>query len=150
MDNGILLESGTNELEILEFTVGNHSYGINVAKVKEIIPYKKPTPVPNSHKCIEGIFMPRESIITIIDLAKSLGFQPKEDTSSDMFVVTNFNQLHVAFHVDSVVGIHRVSWEEIKKPDDTLHNDGSTIATGIIKLDEKLIIVLDFEKIEPI
>lgn len=147
MENGILLESGTNELEILEFKVGNHSYGINVAKVKEILPYRKPTPVPNSHKFIEGIFMPRDYIITIVDLTKSLGFPSKIDTSSDMYIVTNFNQLHVAFHVDRVVGIHRVSWEDIKKPDDTLNNAGSSVATGIIKLDENLIIVLDFEKI---
>ena len=44
MDTGILLESGTNELEILEFTVGGNSYGINVAKVREILPYQVPTP----------------------------------------------------------------------------------------------------------
>lgn len=147
MDSGILLESGTNELEILEFKVGNNFYGINVAKVKEILPYKKPTPVPNAHNCIEGIFMPRDYIITIINLTKSLGFPEKKDTSSDMYIITNFNNLHVGFHVDSVLGIHRVSWEEIRKPDDTLNNAGAGVATGIIKLNEKLIIILDFEKI---
>ena len=54
MDTGILLESGTNELEILEFTVGGNSYGINVAKVREILPYQVPTPVPNSDPRVEG------------------------------------------------------------------------------------------------
>ena len=62
MDNNILLESGTNELEILEFTIGNNSYGINVAKVKEILPFTRITPIPNSHPSIEGIFMPREKV----------------------------------------------------------------------------------------
>ena len=66
MENGILLESGTNELEILEFTIGDNSYGINVAKIREILPYQKPTLVPNAHPCIEGIFMPRDMIITIL------------------------------------------------------------------------------------
>ena len=49
MDTKILLENGTNELEILEFTLAGNSYGINVAKIKEIITYQPVTPVPNSH-----------------------------------------------------------------------------------------------------
>ena len=72
METGILLESGTNELEILEFRVGNNYYGINVAKIKEIVPFKEPTPIPNSHPCIEGIFMPRDEIISIINLERCL------------------------------------------------------------------------------
>lgn len=56
MDTKILLENGTNELEILEFTLAGNSYGINVAKIKEIITYQPVTPVPNSHPSIEGIF----------------------------------------------------------------------------------------------
>ncbi len=147
MKNDILLESGTNELEILEFTVGNNSYGINVAKVREILPYQKPTLVPNAHPYIEGIFMPRDTIITIIDLAKSLHIQQKEICENDMYIVTNFNNLHVGFHVNTVVGIHRVFWSEISKPEETLTQSGTSVATGIIKLEEKLIIILDFEKI---
>lgn len=147
MDTGILLESGTNELEILEFKVGANSYGINVAKVKEIVPYEKPTPIPNSHPSVEGIFMPRDTISTIINLARCLNFKEKENPEHDMYIVTNFNQLSVGFHVDSVVGMHRLSWEDISKPDATLNNQGNGVATGIIKLDNKLIIILDFEKI---
>ncbi len=147
MNNEILLESGTNELEILEFTLGSHSYGINVAKVREILPYQKPTLVPNAHPFVEGIFMPRDTIITIIDLVKSLHLQPKESCANDMYIVTNFNNLHVGFHVNTVVGIHRVSWTNISKPDETLTQSGSGAATGILKLNEKLIIILDFEKI---
>ena len=72
METGILLESGTNELEILEFTVGVNHYGINVAKIREILSYMEPTPVPNSNPAIEGIFMPREEVISIIDLSVCL------------------------------------------------------------------------------
>ncbi len=146
METGILLESGTNELEILEFRVGANYYGINVAKVREILPYKEPTPIPNAHPCIEGIFMPRDEIITIVDLAKHLNM-PASDSSKDMYVVTNFNKLNIGFHVHSVVGISRVSWAEISKPDATLNGHGNGIATGIIKLEGKLIVILDFEKI---
>lgn len=147
METNILLESGTNELEILEFTVAGNSYGINVAKIKEILPYKKPTPIPNAHEFIEGIFMPRDQIITIVDLAKCLTGRSKADTSGDMYIVTNFNQLNVGFHVDTVIGIDRISWADIAKPDATLENSGNGIATGILKYEGKLIIILDFEKI---
>ena len=132
METNILLESGTNELEILEFRVGGNYYGINVAKIKEILTYKKPTPIPNSHPSIEGIFMPRDSIISIIDLAKCLKLPPSADESKDMYIVTNFNQLHTAFHVHGVEGIHRVSWADIVKPDDTINTAGAGVATGII------------------
>lgn len=147
METNILLESGTNELEILEFMVAGHSYGINVAKIKEIIPYKTPTPIPNAHELIEGIFMPRDQIITIVNLAKCLAGVEKQDHSTDMYIVTNFNKLNVGFHVDSVVGIHRISWADIAKPDATLENSGNGIATGILKYEGKLIVILDFEKI---
>lgn len=147
METNILLESGTNELEILEFRVGGNYYGMNVAKIKEILTYTKPTPVPNGHPSIEGIFMPRDTIISIIDLAKCLHLPPSKDESRDMYIVTNFNQLHTAFHVHEVVGIHRVSWADIVKPDDTINTAGAGVATGIIKIDQKLIIILDFEKI---
>ena len=147
MDKGILLESGTNELEILEFKVGNNYYGINVAKINEILPYQRPTPVPNAHPAIEGIFMPRDTVISIIDLAKSLNLPDAVDQSSDKYIVTNFNNLNTGFHVHEVVAIHRVSWEDILKPDSTISSQGNGVATGIIKLDGKLIIILDFEKI---
>lgn len=146
-DTGILLESGTNELELLEFEVGNQHYGINVAKIRELCPYQAPTPVPNAHEYIEGIFMPRDMLITVIDLSRALGIPVQEDTSNDMYIITNFNRLHTAFHVQKVLGIHRVSWEDVAKPDSTINAAGKSVATGIAKVDGRIIIVLDFEKI---
>ncbi len=145
MDTKILLENGTNELEILEFTLGNNSYGINVAKIREIIPYQAVTPVPNAHPSIEGIFMPRETMITAISLKNAL--QMGDSEQGGLFIVTNFNKLDVAFHVDKVNGIHRVSWTEIIKPDATINNDQDGISTGIVKFKDRLVIILDFEKI---
>ena len=145
MDTKILLENGTNELEVLEFTIGDNSYGINVAKIKEIINYQPVTPVPNSHPSIEGIFMPRDIMITAIDLRNCL--QKGTSEQEGFFIVTNFNNLDIAFHVDSVVGIHRVSWGDIIKPNATVSNTEEGISTGIIKIQEKLIIILDFERI---
>ncbi|MDE7157803.1 MAG: chemotaxis protein [Lachnospiraceae bacterium] len=147
METNILLENGTNELEVLEFTIGNNYYGINVAKIREILPYQPVTPMPNAHKSIEGIFMPRDTMITVINLPKELGLAESTDYSSDMMIITNFNKLNIAFHVHKVVGIHRVSWNDIIKPDHTINTTDSSIATGIIKIDGKLIVILDFESI---
>lgn len=147
METNILMESGTNELEVLEFTVGNNHYGINVAKVKEILPFHDVTPVPNSHPCIEGIFMPRDTMITVINLASVIKAPKSDNQQTDMFIITNFNKLNVAFHVDKVIGIHRVSWADIITPDKTISTSETAIATGIVKINEKLIIILDFERI---
>ena len=145
METKILLENGTNELEILEFTLDNNSYGINVAKIREIITYSSVTPVPNSHPSIEGIFMPRDVMITAIDLKNCLGRGTSEPKG--LFIVTNFNKLDIAFHVENVLGIHRISWRDIIKPDATISTTEDSVSTGIIKKDDKLIIILDFEKI---
>ena len=147
MDTGILLQSGTNELEVLEFNIGANHYGINVAKVKEIMPFTEPTPIPNAHDTIEGIFMPRDTIVTIVDLAKSLMIPPSPDRTKDMYIVTNFNNLNIGFHVHGVQGIHRLTWSDITKPDETINDAERSVATGIIKFDHRLIVVLDFEKI---
>lgn len=146
MDTNILLESGTNELEILEFALGDNHYGINVAKIREILQYMQVTPVPNAHPCVEGIFMPRDTMITVINLRRCLGMPDGEDTG--LFIITNFNKLNIAFHVDQVIGIHRVSWEEIIKPDSTLSgSEGGGVSTGVIKMNNRLVVILDFESI---
>ena len=145
MDTKILLENGTNELEVLEFKLDGNAYGINVAKIKEIINYQEVTPVPNAHPSIEGIFMPRDTMITAIDLKNCL--QRGVSEPGGLFIVTNFNKLDIAFHVDSVVGIHRVSWSDIIKPGSTVSTTEDGVSTGIIKFDNRLIIILDFEKI---
>ena len=145
MDTKILLENGTNELEVLEFVLDDHSYGINVAKIREIIPYATVTPVPNAHPSIEGIFMPRDTMITAIDLKNCL--QRGKSEPGGLFIVTNFNKLDIAFHVDQVLGIHRVSWADIIKPGTTISTTEEGVSTGIIKMNDKLIIILDFEKI---
>ena len=145
MDTNILLENGTNEVEILEFTLGNNHYGINVAKIKEILSYQPVTPVPNSHPSVEGIFMPRDLMITVINLKSCIGIE--DNGNEGLFIITNFNKLNIAFHVDSVIGINRVSWADIIIPDETINCAGAGVSTGIIKIKDKLIVILDFEKI---
>ena len=143
----ILLESGTNELEIMEFTVGGELFGINIAKIREIMRAQEIKRMPNSHNFVEGIFKQRGEVITVIDLAKCLNIERLENKSHDIFILTHFNKLNFAFRVESVVGIDRVSWEDIKKPDKVIYSGEDSVATAIAEYKDRLITILDFEKI---
>ena len=143
----ILLESGTNEIEVMQFTINDELYGINVAKVKEIMMSDKVKPVPHAHDAVEGIFKPREILLTVVDLPKYLMGHECEKHPKDLFIITNFNKLNIAFRVHTVVGISRISWEDIQKPDDTISNGKEGVSTGIAQCGGELVTILDFEKI---
>ena len=146
METNILLESGTNELELLEFFVGGKDYGINIAKVNEIMTYREVTPLPAAPDEIEGLFMPRDKIITVVDLHKVLNNHLPEGNEG-LLILCEFNRLDIAFHVTSVNGIQRISWSNIEKPPTVANNSQTGIATGIAKIDGRIIVILDFEKI---
>ena len=147
--NEILLESGTNELELMEFTVAGQHFGINVAKVDEIIKYGvfPVTPMPNSNPFVEGVFRPRDEIMTVVNLAAYMGLPPSEDEEHDILIVTTFNKLRTAFHVHDVEAIQRISWSSIEKPDSAIYGGEEGLATGIANIDGRLITMVDFEKI---
>lgn len=145
MATNILLDSGTNELEILEFVVGGNHYGINVAKVEEIIGECEIQKVPHSNPCVEGVFRRRGKIYTAVNLAQYLGL--KEEHTKDLFLITYFNQTWAAFRVDEIRTIHHLSWKDIQEPDRILDGNGDGLVTGIAKLDgDQMILILDFEK----
>lgn len=145
--SGILLETGTNEIEIMEFTIDGNLYGINVAKVREIMMSAEVKPMPHTHPAVEGIFKPRDTVITVVDLPRYLTGTEHPHREKDLFIVTNFNQMHVAFRVDSVVGISRISWTDIQKPDSTISGGADGVATGIAQCGDDLVSILDFERI---
>ncbi|WNS79878.1 chemotaxis protein [Domibacillus sp. DTU_2020_1001157_1_SI_ALB_TIR_016] len=145
-DYGILLESGTNELEIVEFEVQGNKYGINVMKVKEIIQPMPITFIPHAHSHIEGIIQLRGEVLPVIDMAKVLGLQPSQNGQMDKYIVTEFNQQKVVFHVQNVTRIHRISWNDIEKPSE-MYQGGNNQIIGVIKINETMILLIDFEKI---
>ncbi len=148
-NNNILLESGTNELELLEFQVGESNFGINIAKVIEIMMDQEITPIPNSPDAVEGVFVPRDKIISVLNLHKILGI-PQDFSSKSIFIISEFNRMQVAFHVSRVKGIQRISWANISEPPAISNGSGdgsSGLATGVVKIDGRIIIILDFEKI---
>ena len=144
---GILLESGTNEIEIMEFTINGNLYGINVAKVKEILMSEPVKPMPHANPAVEGIFKPRDTVLTVVDLPRYLLQAPCEKGEKDLFILTNFNRMNIAFRVHTVVGISRISWQDIQKPDKTVSSGEEGVATGIAQCGEDLVTILDFEKI---
>ena len=144
--NEILLESGTNEIEIMEFTVAGNLYGINVAKVNEIMLAAPVKSMPHTHPAVEGIYKPRDAVITVINLPQFLGHET-EPREKDLFIITNFNKMNIAFRVHTVIGISRISWTAIQKPDKTVSGSGESVATGIAQCNNDLVTILDFERI---
>jgi len=140
---GILLETGTNEFEIVEFAVGNVNYGINVAKVREVINIVPITKMPNSHPYVDGVFTLRGRLMPLVNLARCLGSEENASTASNI-IVSELNNYYVGFLVNEVSRIHRVSWTAME-PAPSISN--SDMVVGIIKMAEKLVLLLDFEKI---
>ena len=146
-ENQILLESGTNEIEIMEFTIDGNLYGINVAKVREILISAPVKHMPHAHPAVEGIFKPRDAVITVVDLPKYLNGESDNKGVKALFIITNFNKMYIAFRVHSVVRISRISWTDIQKPDKTVSGGAEGVATGIAQCGEDLVTILDFERI---
>lgn len=142
----ILLESGTNELEVVMFNVDKGLFGINVLKVREIVNAIDITPIPNAHPHVEGVIRLREEVLPVVNLAKVLAVPESEDAAQDKFIIAELNQLKIAFRVHDVSRIYRISWEQIEKPSE-LSSGQEANAIGIIKLEDKMSVLLDFEKI---
>lgn len=143
----ISVESGTDEIQIMEFVIDGQLYGINIAKVKEIISVMPVLPMQKSQPHIEGIFKLRDEVITVIDLAGYLELKPSAEPEKDIFIIARLSEQDFAFHVHSVVGIDHLSWSQMKKPNKTIYGRGRGIATGIADYENRLITILDFEKI---
>ena len=144
--HGILLESGTNEIEVMKFTIGGNLFGINVAKVLEIMISSPVKAMPHSHPSVEGIYRPRDTVITVVDLPKYLGMDSPKNPK-DIFIITNFNEMCIAFRVHTVDRISRISWTDISKPDKTVSGGAESVSTGIAQCDGELVTILDFERI---
>lgn len=143
----ILLEAGTNELEIVEFIIDGCSYGINVAKVQSIMTYPDNiTFIPKSHPSILGMLNLRGEILSIINLNKHLDKKEPENRENSRVIVCNFNKFNVGFAVDEVNQIHRLSWSQIEEPSSMCYTENSVIVS-VAKLDKKIILLIDVEKI---
>lgn len=144
--NDILLESGTNELEVVLFKIGSGIFGMNVLKVREIIKAVPIVSVPQSHDDVEGIINLRDEVLPVVNLASVLGIPKSEEPDQDKFIIAELNQHKIAFRVHHIMRIYRFSWTDIGKPDE-LSGGERAYAIGYIKFEENMTILLDFEKI---
>ncbi len=145
LNNDILLESGTNELEVLVFRVGPFRLGINVAKVSEVLPYQQITQMPQGHPSIVGCFRLRDSIVSCVSLHRHL--RQKADADADAkLILAEFNHFQHAYLVDDIERIHRISWEHIRPVPDLIRHVGAPL-TAVANVDCELVLMVDFESI---
>ena len=137
----------TSSLELMEFTMAGDSFGINVAKVTEIMRAAKITPMTMSHPCIDGVFKPRDKLVTIINLPRYMALQESENPEHDMFMLTNFDNVNAAFLVHTVEGMHRISWSKVERPSSIIYGSNDSVITGTTKIGDKIITIIDFEKV---
>ena len=149
----ILLESGTNELEIVEFYIDEPNYrghyGVNVAKVVEIIRMQSATAMPQMrHPAVMGAFPHRDGkVVPLVNLGCYLDknvMQPNEDAK---IIVTEFNNIVTGFVVSGVNRIHRLSWSEVEAPGTFLQNMSRNSITGVVRLEGRVVFLLDMESV---
>ena len=147
----ILLESGTNELELLTFLLGNQSFGLNVLKVQSILQYDPSsfTRMPKSHHALLGMMLYRGRTIPLIDLSAALSLENKNSNSNNeeqIVIVTEFNNVVNGFLVDGVNRIHRLNWGNFVPLNMSIGNATDSI-TGSIQIDGAEVMVVDLEYI---
>lgn len=141
---GILLETGTNEFEIVEFSIGDVNYGINVAKVREVITSADfpVTRMPQAHPYIDGLFTLRGRSMPLVNLPRCLNVPCSERPKN--IIVTEINNYNTGFLVDNVSRIHRISWQDMETAPEV--GDQSRVV-GIVKMEDRIVLLLDFETI---
>lgn len=147
----ILLESGTNEMEIIEFYVGNQPLGINVQKLKEIISYDESalTAIPETDPAMLGVLMMRGSTIPLLDLKMHLKQRSNEQVETGqrpVVLVCEFNHRINGFKVDGVNQIHRIRWSDVQPLADFIDQYRPRF-TGSVNIDGREILILDLEYI---
>ena len=145
---GILLESGTNEVEIIEFYLGTQSFGVNVAKVKQIVQFEDRllTQVPKTHDAAIGSFQHRESTIPLIDLNLALERATDENEQRKLVLISEFNRNISGFLIDGVNRIHRISWEQLQPMSSILVHQKVPVI-GSVRVDGREVLILDLEEI---
>ena len=153
-----LTEVGTNEVEIMRFyldlkqgdSVYRAFYGVNVAKVLKIMrmPESFMKPPERAHPSVLGAFhfKDRDIVVPLVGLAKYLEGERVEQEEPKI-IVTEFNEVTTAFLVSGVTRIYRLSWRDVEQPDRLVSSYSHNAFTGVVRLDEKVVFILDLEKI---
>ncbi|OEU67184.1 MAG: chemotaxis protein CheV [Desulfovibrio sp. S3730MH75] len=154
--NEILLDTGTNEFEIIEFFIDEKNegdevrdyFGVNVAKVLEVVeaPAGLQAAEGAPHPSYLGTMSLRDMILPIIDLSVWLGIE-REDSEFQLIVVTEINGVVTGFLVTGVTQIHRIGWADLKTPSKIIADLDTNCITGTIELDNRFVLMIDLESI---
>lgn len=149
----VLLKSGTNEVEFLEFHLGEISYGINVSKVRHVLALEgvQINKVAHAPQGTLGMIHIHGKPIMLMDLKVSLGIpfdSESIDESRQLILVTTFNKQTTAYLIDGISKIHRTSWDNFEQMSNHLetHTQGG-FSTGTVTIDHKIIVILDLERL---
>ncbi len=157
MEENSVLRVGSNQMELVDFRMYNEEkdgsvyegiYGINIAKVKEIIRYPNVVKAPMQDSLLEGIYNLRGDVIPIVSLAKWLNIKEPKNLADKKVIITLFNDITIGFIVHDAKRIRRVSWHFVKPPSEVLAYKYDNKIAGTINLDDdKVMLILDFESI---
>jgi len=135
------------ELQFVVFRLGKEEYGVNIMQVKEIVTYKEPTKVPNTPDFIEGIINLRGQIIPIVSLKKRFNISGELINDETRIIVMNLDSKQVGFIVDAASEVRTISEEDIENAPDIVAGIERKYITGIGKIGEKILILLDLDKL---
>lgn len=135
------------ELQFVVFRLGNEEYGVNIMQVKEIVPYKEPVKVPNAPNFIEGIINLRGQIIPIVNLKKRFNIPGESVCEETRIIVMNIDSKQVGFIVDDASEVRTISEEDIENAPDIIAGIERKYITGIGKIGERILILLDLDKL---
>lgn len=139
-----------NDLELLQlvsFCIGEEEFGVEILKVQEIIRMINITNVPNSPEFVEGVINLRGRVIPVIDLRTRLGMEKQEHDKNTRIVVVDIDGKTIGFIVDSVSEVLRIPRSITEAPPPLTTGINAEYITAIGKLEDRLIILLDLERI---
>ena len=137
-------------LQLVVFGVGKELYGVGIGSVQEIVRVPVVTEVPDAPAFLEGVINLRGKVIPVIDLRKRLRLQGKEKTKSTRVLVTEIEGSTsglVGLLVDFVSEVRKVQADAVEAPPEMVSAVGVEYITGVAKIEEKLIILLDLKRV---
>ena len=134
-------------LQLVSFKIGDEEFGVDILSVQEINRMSQITKVPNTSDFIEGVINLRGRVIPVMDLRVKLGMPRKEHGKNTRIVVVELRGQTIGFIVDEVSEVLRISKDITEAPPEMVGGMNSDYITSIGKLEDRLLILLDLEKI---
>ncbi len=135
------------KIQLVVFSLGKELYGVNIASVQEIVRVPGVTHVPDAPAFLEGVINLRGRIVPVIDLRKRLGLVAAEKNKASRVLVTEKEGKVVGLLVDAASEVLRITSEEVEAPPEMISAIGVEYITGVAKIADRLIILLDLRKI---